>query len=208
MNLAENRCHLFEVGSFSSFTGKGGVMSEVLNVLKKRRSVRRFEDRPVSEADLQKILEAVQWSPSWANTQCWEVIAVKNPLAREKLQATLSSRNPATKAVVSAPELLVLCGSKNKSGFYGGQTSTVLGDWMLYDLGIATQSIGLVAEDLGLATVVVGFFDQTKAGEILNVPENIQVVSMLPLGYPDQSPKAPERKAITDFFHKDRYGKK
>lgn len=184
------------------------VMSELLDILKKRRSVRRFQDRPVPEADLRKILEAVQWSPSWGNTQCWEVIAVRDPLVREKLQAILSPRNPATKAVVSAPELLVLCGTKKSSGYYGGNVSTALGDWMMYDLGIATQSIGLVATDLGLAAVVVGFFDHEKAGEILNVPDTVQVVSMMPLGYPDQSPKAPERKPIESFFHKDVFGKK
>ncbi|MDL2286406.1 nitroreductase family protein [Desulfococcaceae bacterium OttesenSCG-928-F15] len=182
-------------------------MSELLNTLKKRRSVRKFQDRPISDEDLEKILEAVQWSPSWANTQCWEIISVKDPVLREKLQQTLSPRNPATKAVITAPELLVLCGIKKSSGFYGGTASTILGDWMLYDLGIATQSIGLVAEDLGLAMVVVGFFDQNRAAEILNVPDNVQVVSMMPMGYPDQSPKAPERKAIASFFHRDTYGK-
>lgn len=180
-------------------------MSEVLEILKKRRSTRRFQDRPVPAEELAKILEAVQWSPSWGNTQCWEIIAVKDPAIREQLQAILSPRNPATKAVVAAPELLVLCGIKKVSGFYGGSQFTVLGDWFMYDLGIATQSIGLVATDLGLATVVVGFFDHVKAGEILKVPDTVQVVSMMPLGYPDQSPKAPERKSLESFFHIDAF---
>ncbi|MCW7752798.1 nitroreductase family protein [Desulfobotulus sp. H1] len=181
-------------------------MSELLNVLKSRRSIRKFEDRMVSGEDLQKILEAVQWSQSWANTQCWEVIVVRDEDTRLGLQETLAPRNPATKAIVAAPLLLVLCGKKGASGYYDGKAPTVLGDWMLYDLGIATQSLCLTAHDMGLATVVVGLFDHAKAADILGVPDAVQVVSMIPLGYPEKAPKAPERKALDVFCHNERYG--
>ncbi|TYT75857.1 nitroreductase family protein [Desulfobotulus mexicanus] len=181
-------------------------MAEFLDLLKNRRSVRKFQDRMVSDAELEKILEAVQWSQSWANTQCWEIIIVKDADTRLRLQETLAPKNPATKALVAAPVLLVLCGKKASSGYYDGKASTVFGDWMLYDLGIATQSLCLTAHDMGLGTVVVGLFDHEKAGEILGVPDSVQVVSMIPLGYPDKTPKAPERKLISDFSYNDRYG--
>lgn len=182
-------------------------MSEVLNFLKTRRSVRKYQDRAISEEILEKVLEAVQWSQSWANTQCWEVLVVKDRDIRLRLQETLAPRNPATKALVAAPVLLVLCGRKAASGYYDGKAPTILGDWMLYDLGIATQSLCLVAHDLGLGTVVVGLFDHEKAAEILNVPDTVQVVSMIPLGYPEKLPQAPDRRAVSDFRHNDTYGK-
>ena len=181
-------------------------MSEVLNFLKTRRSIRKYEDRLVPEDALEKILDAVQWSQSWANTQCWEVIVVKDPETRLRLQETLGPKNPATKALVASPVLLVLCGKKAASGYYDGKASTLFDDWMLYDLGIATQSLCLVAHDLGLGTVVVGLFDHQKAAEILEVPDTVQVVSMIPLGYPERTPKAPDRKPVASFCHKERYG--
>ena len=140
---------------------------------------------------LAAVLEAVRWSPSWANTQCWEVVVIQDKKIQTALQSVISPRNPATKAMVAAPVVLALCGKQHSSGWYDGKQSTRYEDWMLYDLGIATQSIGLVAHSLGLATVVVGLFDHAAVDTILGVPAGYQAVSLLPLGYPDASPSPP-----------------
>ena len=87
-------------------------MSELVLVLKGRRSVRNYQNQEVPEEVLNLILEAVQWSPSWANTQCWEVVVVKDPEIKQRLQETLSQGNPATRAMVEAPVVLVLCGKQ------------------------------------------------------------------------------------------------
>ncbi len=180
-------------------------MNQFLEGLKARRSVRKFQDKPVSQETLQTLMEAVQWSPSWANTQCWEVVVVQDPGLREQLQATLGKGNPATKAIVSAPLLVALCGKKNSSGYYNGQVTTKFGDWLLYDLGIATQSLCLTAHSLGLGSVVVGLFDHDAAAKVVGLPEGYELVSLLPVGYPDQAPKAPPRKEISQFVHYDRF---
>ena len=138
----------------------------------------------------------MRWSPSWANTQCWEVVVVKDQETKQKLQATLTPTNPAGKAMVEAPVVLVLCGQLQSAGFYKGQVTTKFGDWFLYDLGIATQTICLTAHALGLGTVVVGLFDQNKAKAVLGVPEGYELVTMLPLGYPEKIPAAPKRREI------------
>jgi nitroreductase len=180
-------------------------MSEVLQAIKNRRSIRKFTEQPVSEEVLQQLLEAVQWAPSWANTQCWELVVVKDPAQREKLQATMGKGNPATKAIVSAPLLIVLCGKLNESGYYKGQITTKFGDWFLYDLGIAGQTLHLACQGLGLGMVTVGLFDQDAAAKVLGVPEGYELVAMMPIGYPDQDPKPPKRKEISDFTHHDRW---
>ncbi|CAO0821653.1 Nitroreductase [Desulfarculales bacterium] len=180
-------------------------MNQVLAAIKERRSVRKFQERPVEKELLLQLLEAVQWSPSWANTQCWKVVVVQDPALRQALQATMGRGNPATKAIISAPLLLVICAKLGQAGYYNGQVTTKFGDWFLYDLGIATQSLCLAAHSLGLASVVVGLFDQDQAGKALALPEGSQVVSMLPVGYPDQSPKAPPRKEIAQFTYYDRF---
>jgi nitroreductase len=180
-------------------------MGELREVIQSRRSIRNYQDQAVPEAALQEILEAVQWSPSWANTQCWEIIVVKNADTKQKLQGTLSQGNPATRAMVEAPVILVLAGRLNSSGFYKGQLTTKHGDWYLFDLGIATQSICLTARHLGLGTVVVGLFDHNAAKAVLEVPEGVEVVAMLPLGYPAKQPAAPKRREISEFTHQERY---
>jgi nitroreductase len=180
-------------------------MADLLEVIQGRRSVRNYLDKGIPEETLHTVLEALRWSPSWANTQCWEVVVVKDQETKQKLQATLTPTNPAGKAMVEAPVVLVLCGQLQKAGFYKGQVTTKFGDWFLYDLGIATQSVCLTAHSLGLGTVVVGLFDQDKAKAALGVPDGYELVTMLPLGYPEKMPAAPKRREVREFVHQDKF---
>lgn len=178
---------------------------EILELMMARRSVRRFEPRDVEEELLQKVLQAIQWAPSWANTQCWEIIAVKDPSLKESLQETLAKGNPAAKAMVEAPVVLVVCGKLQSSGYYKGQVTTKFGDWFMFDLGLATQNLCLMAHALGLGTVIVGLFDHEKVKSLLGVPEGYEVVAMVPLGYPSAPSSAPKRREIAEFLHRERF---
>ncbi len=181
-------------------------MSDLMSLIQTRRSIRKYEDRPVPEQSLAQILESIKWAPSWANTQCWEVIVVKDSAAKEKLQASLPPKgNPAFKAMVQAPVVLVLCAKAKSSGFYKEVAATKFGEWMMYDLGIATQNICLTAHYLGLGTVVVGMFDHQKAAEAMQVPDGYELVSMIPLGYPAKSGSAPKRREVAEFVHHDKW---
>ncbi|MBC7358484.1 MAG: nitroreductase family protein [Desulfacinum sp.] len=180
-------------------------MAELMDVIRSRRSIRNFEDKDVPDDLLNQLLEAVKWSQSWANTQCWEVIVVRDPDTKAKLQETMGKGNPATKAIVAAPVVLALCGKLQTSGYYKGQVTTKFGDWFLFDLGIATQNICLAATDLGLGTVVVGLFDQDKAKEILGVPEGYELAVLLPIGYPSKVPSAPKRREVEEFTHYEKF---
>jgi len=178
---------------------------DVMETIKGRRSIRKYKIDPVAEEAIQKVLEAVRWAPSWANTQCWEVIVVRDPNVKSELSRTLSKGNPATASMTDAPIVIVLCGKKGISGYYKGQAATVKGDWLMFDTGIAMQTLCLVAHELGLGTVVVGLFDHQKAEEILGVPQNVEVVAMTPLGYPATTGFTPKRKEISEFVFFDRY---
>ena len=180
-------------------------MSEFMDILKNRRSVRNFEDRQVEDEKLNQVLEAIQWSQSWANTQCWEVVVIKDQNVKTKLQETLVKGNPATKSMVEAPVLLALCAKLKSSGYYKEQVTTKFGDWFMFDLGLATQNACLAAHALGLGSVVVGLFDHDKAKEVLQVPEGYEIVDIIPLGYPAKIPKTPERREISDFTHNDTF---
>jgi len=178
---------------------------ELMEAIKTRRSVRNFEPKDVTDEQVNQILEAVQWSQSWANTQCWEVIVVRNPETKAKLQETLPKTNPAFKAMTEAPVIFVLCGKLQASGYYKGQVTTKFGDWFMFDIGIAAQSLCLRVHDLGLGGVIVGLFDHNKAKEVLGVPEGYELVVMIPVGYPAKVPSAPKRKEISEFTHHENF---
>ena len=176
-------------------------MNDLMQIIKGRRSIRKYEQKEVTEEAISKILEAVRWTPSWANTQCWEVISVRDRTLREKLQEAGVKGNPANKAIVEAPVLFALCGKQEASGYYKGQVTTKFGDWYMFDLGIATQSICLTAHSLGMGTVITGMFDHDKANELLDVGDGYQIVSLIPMGYPDKEPPVPKRREIREFVH-------
>lgn len=176
-----------------------------MELMMSRRSIRRFESRDVPEESVEKVLKAVQWAPSWANTQCWEIVVVRDAAIKARLQETLGKGNPASKAMVEAPVVLVVCGKLQSSGYYKGQVTTKFGDWFMFDLGLATQNLCLMAHAVGLGTVIVGLFDHDKVRSILGVPEGYEVVAMVPLGYPAERSSAPKRREPGDFVHRERF---
>jgi len=102
-------------------------MADLMDIIKGRRSIRKYQDKDIPEALLNQILESVQWAPSWANTQCWEVIVVKDPGVKETLAEVVPKSNPARKHFTEAPAILVLCGKLGSSGYYGGKVTTKFG---------------------------------------------------------------------------------
>lgn len=181
---------------------------ETLECIAQRRSVRRFTDQEVSNEQLKELMQAARYAPSWANTQCWEFIIVRDAAIKERLAKTLPEGNPARKAAVGAPVLLVACGKLGTSGFYKGNVATSKGDnWYMYDVGLATQNISLAAHAMGLGSVILGLFDADAAGEILNLPDSVKVVSMMPLGVPAKESKTPPRKPLCEFIFSNQYEK-
>ena len=180
-------------------------MSDFMEIIKNRRSVRRYEEKEISDEKLKTLLESVRWAQSWANTQCWEVVVVKDQGLKEQLAETASKGNPSQKAVAAAPVVLAMCAKLGSSGFYKEAATTKFGDWFLFDLGVATQNICLCAESLGLGGVVVGLFDHNRVNQVLAMPLDHEVVCLLPLGYPLKKTAAPKRREINEFTHYDTF---
>ena len=179
---------------------------DVFNAMADRRSVRKFTDADVSGEDLCKMLEAGRMAPSWVNFQVWEIIEVRDEAMKAKLAATLPDTNPARKAVAGAPVVLVACGRKGESGFKKGEPTTVLGDFLMFDVALFLHNVSLAAHAMGYGTVHVGLFDQNAAAKLLGVPDTVQVVELLPIGRPEGPPKkAPRRREVSEFVHKEKY---
>jgi nitroreductase len=180
-------------------------MVDFMEIIKGRRSIRKFQAKEIQDEDLNTVLEAVRWAPSWSNTQCWEVIVVKDSRIKEELQDSLTPRNPAREAILEAPIVCALCGKLEHAGYKRGEPVTKFGDWFMFDVGIATQNLCLTAHTLNMGTVIVGALDQDKAGAILGVPDGYTVAALVPIGYPAQEAKAPARREISEFVHYDRF---
>ncbi len=178
---------------------------ELMDAIKGRRSIRKYKPAPVPEEVFHNIIEAVRWSPSWANTQCCEVIAVRDSKIKSELATALAKGNPATSSMTEAPLVMVLCGKKGVSGFKKGEATTAKGDWLMFDTGLAMQSLCLAAHCHGLGTVIVGNFDHQRVAEILGVPQNVEVVAITPLGYPANEGVTPKRKEISEFVFHEKY---
>lgn len=181
---------------------------EVLEAIKTRRSIRRYKTTSVDDKTIEFVLEAARWAPSWANTQCWRFIVVRDSKLKAELANITTCDNPATEAIRNAPVVIVACAEIGKSGYWNGELATDKGDWYMFDLALAMQNLVLAAHSLGLGTVHTGAFDAIKAASILGVPEGFCVVEMTPLGYPDQEPKPRPRKELSEIVFYDKYSVK
>lgn len=179
---------------------------ELMDAIRERRSIRKYKADMPSDEIISYVLKAAQLAPSWANTQCWEFILVKDESTRLKLSETLPETNPARSAVEQAPIVIAACAKKGTSGFFKGKPVTDKGDWMLFDVALALQNLTLAAYEKGLGSVHTGFFDSLQAEEILNVPSDVAVIEMLPIGYPEKEGKVTPRKQVEDFVFYDSYG--
>ncbi len=179
---------------------------DVITALRERRSIRKYKPDAIADNDLTAVLEAARWAPSWANTQCWELIIVKDNDTKKKLAETVPSGNPACSALREAPVVIVACAQVGKAGFFKGKPVTDKGDWYMFDVALAMHNLTLAAHARGLGTVHVGFFDAKEVSRLLEVPENVAVVEMTPLGYPDGTVKPPARKPVQDFVSYEKFG--
>jgi nitroreductase len=183
---------------------------DVLEAIKKRRSIRSFKSTPIDQKTLDAILEAGRLAPSWGNTQTWRFIIIEDNNIKTQLadDATpLGSRNNVV--LKQAPVVIAACAELKRAGWREGKSTTDKeGYWFMFDAGLALENMVLEAQELGIGTLYIGAFDAKKAGRVLGVPEGYSCVVLLPLGYPDEEPEARPRKDISEIVFKNKFGAK
>ncbi len=167
---------------------------DVLSAIKERRSIRKYSSKPVEDEKLVKVLEAARLSPSAKNQQNWRFIVVKNSEIRKKLTEAIGQS-----FVGEAPIILVNCGTEPESVMRGGQPRYTV------DLSIATSYMILEAYEQGLGTCWLGSYDEDKVKDILDIPNEVRVVAITPLGYPEESPSQRPRKELEEIISYDKY---
>lgn len=164
-----------------------------MDVISKRRSIRKYKPDPVPEEDIRYILEAARLAPSWANSQCWKFVVVTDQQTKEELAKAGNNW------IAHAPVIIVACADPSKPGTKGDQ------QYYMLDVGIAMEHLILAAADRGLGTCWIGAFDEDTVKKVLGVPEDIRVVASTPLGYPDESPDPRPRKPLEEVMCFNRY---
>ena len=180
---------------------------DVFEAIKTRRSIRAYKPDPVSEDDLNAVLEAGRQAPSWANTQCWRFVVVKDKEMKARLANTLPQTNGARVGMEQAPLVIVACAVLGRAGYKKGEVMSDKGDWFMFDTALAMHNIVLAAHSLGLGTVYIGLFDAKAAAAILDLPEGVVAVAMTPLGYPMAEGKVTTRLDMSEVVFLDKYGK-
>ncbi|MEE9323624.1 MAG: nitroreductase family protein [Candidatus Aenigmarchaeota archaeon] len=159
---------------------------ELGEAIRNRRSIRSYQNRPVEDEKIEKIIEAAHWAPSAGNLQSVEYIIVKDKETKERLaEAALGQDH-----VREAPVNIVICCNFRKIAHYGRRGEEL---YSLQESGACVQNLMLTAHSLGLGTCWVGAFSEEKAREIIGTKENVRPVGIITLGYPDESPGSSRR---------------
>ncbi|WP_028583796.1 nitroreductase family protein [Desulfogranum mediterraneum] len=155
-------------------------------LFEQRQSVRRYQDRPVEEALLHQLVEAVRLAPSASNSQPWRLVLVTEPELREKVaRATFSRLVSFNRFVLQAPVLVVMTLERPKLiTQIGGRLKDR--DFPLIDIGIAAEHLCLQAAELGLGSCMLGWFDEPRVKQLLRIPVRTRVGLMVALGYPPE----------------------
>jgi len=164
---------------------------DVKDAIETRRSIRKYEDRPIEDGVMAELLEAMRLSPSSSNLQKWTIVVVTD--------ADLLGR------------LVPACGNQRFIGECGAFLIGVTGpgdDYHTIDITIALDHLSLRAVELGLGTCWIGDFEPDRVKELLGIPGDCDVQICMSVGYPAVAPAARKRKPRSELFRKDSWGRK
>jgi nitroreductase len=167
-------------------------MTPILEIIKGRRSIRRFQRKVIEDEKIRQILEAAIWAPSAGNLQPWVFIVVRDPKTIEKIKAVSPGMFDLPAAIVAVCRDMKIA---EKSG------NPILS---IFDISMAAQNILLMAYELGIGSCPVKSFSQRAVQVLLDLPDHILPELLITLGYPAEKPSPRHRKRDVIFF--ERYG--
>ena len=174
----------------------------MIDIIEKRRSIRKYKETPVEDDKLMQIINCGRLAPSDSNTQPWNFIIVRSEEMRKKV--ALVSHNQEWMAaapvfIVSVADIRVAI-KDNVPISIDEDTPGIELKQIIIDTAIAVENMVIAAEALGLATCWITWYTQEEIRQILGIPSDKYVVSIILLGYADQEPKARPRRPIEDLI--------
>jgi FMN reductase [NAD(P)H] len=168
------------------------IDTDLFAVMAKRRSTRKFSDKPVETTKIDKIIAAADTAPTAGNYQGFEIFYIKSP-EKKKLLVDACNKQP----YVDAPVVLVFC--KNPSRVKFDFSENILKKFAIQDATLAAGYSQLAAQALGLSSIWIGMFDEEKIMEIIGT--DLIPSSVLCIGYPKQTKFPKPRRNLKDLVH-------
>jgi nitroreductase len=169
---------------------------DVMEAIRKRKSVRKYLNKKVEEDKLFAVLEAGRLAPSASNRQEWRFIIVRDQSSKKKLAEAANNQS----FIAEAPIVIAACAETDEHVMTCGQACYPI------DVAIALDHITLAAVELGLGTCWIGAFDEKKVKQILEIPSEVRVVALMPLGYPyDSSVVNKNRLSMSEISKYEQY---
>jgi len=177
---------------------------EAIEMIKGRRSIRKYKDEVVPRELMEEIIEITRFAPSWTNSQTprWTLVEDRGIIEKFANDAVKGfSYNVDT--LKNAKGVAVLSFVRGKSGRaekYNVETGENPGKWEYFDAGIACQTFCLAAYAKGIGTCIFGVIDEGVITETINPPEEETVAALIVYGYADEEPKVSRRKEVGDLL--------
>jgi nitroreductase len=166
---------------------------EFFEVVKNRHSIRAFKGKEVEKEKLEKLIYVANSAPSAGNLQAYQIFLVKKPVPKIALSNAAYEQD----FIAQAPVNLVFCADPLRSSRKYGKRGSEL--YSIQDATISASYVHLSAVDLGLGSVFVGAFDEDAVRKILNLPDMLRPIIILPVGYPNEEPEITPRRKISDL---------
>lgn len=170
------------------------------DLIQKRRSVRRYSDKPVAKEDILKCLEAARLAPSACNSQPWHFIVIDEPGLRARVaERIFSGIYSMNKFAKEAPVLVAVVSEKMK---FLATVGAKVRDTRYYltDIGIACEHFILQAAELGIGSCWMGWFDEKALKEEMRIPKDKKIDIVIALGYPNEDKTVPKtRKTVEEI---------
>ncbi len=168
---------------------------DVFEAIKRRRSIRQFSDEPIGKDALEKLLDAARWAPTASNQQRWRFVVVTSPPVKELI------RKFAPGIFLMPAAFIVICAEKAPDANPWAEAT------YLADCAIAAQNIMLAAYEMGIGSCPALSYAKVAISEILDLPERVEPLLVITLGYPAEDPEPPPRLDLSQIAFLDEYGK-
>ena len=180
----------------------------MLEAIRNRRSIRSYTPKDVDDALVHELLESARIAPSGSNKQPWAFIVVREDKMREAITHACHNQE----WMLQAPVFFVCVAdlARRMDVAAGTELTETSPEWeakaIVRDTAIATEHIVLQAEDLGLSTCWIAWFEQEKIRSLLSIPPDKYAVAVITVGYSDATPGPQERLPLEEIVHFERWG--
>ncbi len=176
---------------------KPSESKSVFEIIKSRRSIRKYVDKKIPDEALKRILEAAIWAPSGSNEQAWYFVIVRSKEKIEKIKAL----TPGMMADENPDVVIIACADKKRAY----EVAAELGRDVMssLDVAMAVQNMMLAAWELGIGSCPKCSINKKALQILLNLPEHLEPVLIVTLGYPAEIPSPPPRRSLEEVVKYD-----